>query len=101
MTTNDEQYVPDEEDVRTDYALGGARDTVGDIDHRAIPELEAEFDRFLARVRRAAAEEVGQYIERHHPDGLTEKTTVLGYIDIAADRLGRGIHANGRDRETP
>ena len=54
MTTNDEQYVPDEEDVRTDYALGGARDTIGDIDHRAIPELEAEFDRFLARVRRDA-----------------------------------------------
>ena len=54
MTTNDEQYVPDEEDVRTDYALEGARDTIGDIDHRAIPELEAEFDRFLARVRRDA-----------------------------------------------
>ena len=59
------------------------------------------FEAWLARVRRDAAREVGQYIERHHPDGLTEKTTVLGYIDTAADRMGRGIHANGRDRETP
>ena len=64
-------------------------------------DADAEFDRFLARVRRDAADEVGQYVKRHHPDGLTEKTTVLGYIDTAADRLGRGIHANGRGRETP
>ena len=55
--TTDEQYVPDEEDVRADYAIGGARDTIGDIDYSAIPDLEAEFDRFLARVRRDAWEE--------------------------------------------
>lgn len=63
--------------------------------------LPRAWDEWIARVRRDAAREVGQYIERHHPDGLTEKTTVLGYIDTAADRMGRGIHANGRDRETP
>ena len=55
--TTDDQYVPDEEDVRADYAIGGARDTIGDIDYSAIPDLEAEFDRFLARVRRDAARE--------------------------------------------
>lgn len=55
MKTNDELYVPDEEDVRTAYALEAARDTIGDTDYRAIPEARAEFDRFLARVRRDAA----------------------------------------------
>ena len=99
--TTDDQYVPDEEDVRADYALGGARDTIGDVDHSALPGLGAEFDRFLARVRRDAAREVGQYIKRLHPNGLTAKKSVLADIDIAADRMGRGIHANGRDRETP
>ena len=54
--TTDEQYVPDEEDVRTAYALEAARDTIGDTDYRAIPDARAEFDRFLARVRRDAAE---------------------------------------------
>ena len=50
MTTNDEQYVPTEGQVREQY--------VGD--HRAAyaPEFAAEFDRFLARVRRDAAREV-------------------------------------------
>ena len=57
MTTNDGRYVPDEEDVRTAYALEAARDTIGDTDYRAIPEARAEFDRFLARVRREAARE--------------------------------------------
>ena len=52
--TTDEQYVPDEEDVRTAYALEAARDTIGDTDYRAIPEARAEFDLFLARVRRDA-----------------------------------------------
>ena len=90
--TTDEQYVPDEGQVRA-----WCREGAGDY-----PDVMDEWlDRFLARVRRDAAEEVGQYIKRHHPDGLIEKTTVLAYIDTAADRLGRGIHANGRDRETP
>lgn len=67
-----DEYVPDEEDVRTDYALGGARDTIGDIDYRAIPELEAEFDRFLARVRRDAAREVidGLIADKAHMTAL-------------------------------
>ena len=78
---------------------------VGALRVSGNPDGDLLWDAWLAahdaRVRRDAAREVGQYIERHHPDGLTEKTTVLGYIDTAADRMGRGIHANGRDRETP
>ena len=57
MTTTDGRYVPDEEDVRTAYALEAARDTVGDTDYRAIPEARAEFDRFLTRIRQEAARE--------------------------------------------
>ena len=74
MTTNDELYVPDAEDVRTDYAIGGARDTIGDIDLSDIPELEAEFDRFLARVKRDAWAECAramgastEWISRENP----------------------------------
>lgn len=55
MTTD--EYVPDEEDVREAYALEGARDTIGDLDYEEIPAGRAEFDRFLARVRRDAARE--------------------------------------------
>lgn len=57
MTTNDGRYVPDEEDVRTAYALEAARDTIGDTDYRAIPEARAEFDRFLTRIRQEAADQ--------------------------------------------
>ena len=63
--------------------------------------LPRAWDEWIARVRRDAAREVGQYIKRLHPNGLTAKKAVLADIDIAADRMGRGIHANGRDRETP
>ena len=92
MTTNDDQYTPTEEQVRA-----WCREGVGDY-----PDVMDEWlDRFLARVRRDAAREVGQYIKRLHPNGLTAKKSVLADIDIAADRMGRGIHANGRDRETP
>ena len=63
--------------------------------------LPRAWDEWIARVRRDAAREVGQYIKRLHPNGLTAKKSVLADIDIAADRMGRGIHANGRDRETP
>ena len=79
MTTNDELYVPDAEDVRTDYAMEGARDTIGDIDFSAIPELEAEFDRFLARVKRDAWAECAramgastEWIDRENPHGTKD-----------------------------
>ena len=92
--TSDEQYVPDEQDLEVAWIESEA--SADDIN-----VASAEFDRFLARVRRDAAREVGQYIKRLHPNGLTAKKSVLADIDIAADRMGRGIHANGRDRETP
>lgn len=79
MTTNDELYVPDAEDVRADYAIGGARDTIGDIDYDAIPELGAEFDRFLVRVKRDAWAECAramgastEWIDRENPHGTKD-----------------------------
>lgn len=89
-----DEYVPSDEDMA----------------HWFEGEEDPEYGRALwgtwlaahdARVRHDAAREVGQYIKRLHPNGLTAKKAVLADIDIAADRMGRGIHANGRDRETP
>ena len=49
MTTNDEQYVPSEDEMRHAYWLTRM------LDHHAA--VYAAFDRFLARVRRDAARE--------------------------------------------
>ena len=48
MTTNDEQYVPDEQDLEVAWIESEA--SADDIN-----VASAEFDRFLARVRRDAA----------------------------------------------
>ena len=49
MTTNDDQYVPGEDEMRHAYWLTRM------LDHHAA--VDAAFDRFLARVRRDAARE--------------------------------------------
>ena len=49
MTTNDEQYVPSEDEMRHAYWLTRM------LDHHAA--VDAAFDRFLARVRRDAERE--------------------------------------------
>ena len=79
--TTDDQYVPDEEGVRNAYALEAARDTIGDTDYRAVPEARAEFDRFLARVRRDAAREA--------LDGLYEDASQEYRIGLQGDDQGR------------
>lgn len=89
------EYVPSDQDMREDHVQDRANPNAG---RRTWDAWLATHD---ARVRRDAAREVGQYIKRLHPNGLTAKKAVLADIDIAADRMGRGIHANGRDRETP
>ena len=63
MTTNDEQYVPDEDEMR--YIYG---------DHYAYMREEAtsEFDRFLASVRRDAWTEGCRAAEQYY------KRTVVG-----------------------
>jgi len=49
MATNDDQYVPSEDEMRHAYWLTRM------LDHHAA--VNAAFDRFLARVRRDAAKE--------------------------------------------
>ena len=49
MTTNDDQYVPNEDEMRHAYWLTRM------LDHHAA--VDAAFDRFLARVKRDAARE--------------------------------------------
>ena len=49
MTTNDDQYVPSEDEMRHAYWLTRM------LDHHAA--VDAAFDRFLARVKRDAARE--------------------------------------------
>ena len=49
MTTNDEQYVPSENEMRRAYRISRMFDHYADVD--------AAFDRFLAHVRREVARE--------------------------------------------
>ena len=87
-----DEYVPDEEDVRADYAIGGARDTIGDIDYSALPDLGAEFDRFLARVKRDAAREaLDGYAKREeerfhhlHVNGESAEASKCAYAAMTA-----------------
>ena len=55
MTTNDEQYVPSEDEMRHAYWLTRM------LDHYA--DVNGAFDRFLARVRRDAAREAEARIQ--------------------------------------
>ena len=68
MTVNDEQYVPSDEDVRSVWVVH-ERDC-GWEPHPGDPS--AEFDRFLARVRRDAWTEGCRAAEQYY------KRTVVG-----------------------
>ena len=63
MTTNDDQYVPSEDEMRHAYWLTRM------LDHHAA--VNAAFDRFLARVRRDAAREA--------LDGLADEVTHVNW----------------------
>ena len=65
MTTNDEQYVPDEQDLEAAWIESEA--SADDIN-----VASAEFDRFLARVRRDAWTEGCRAAEQYY------KRTVVG-----------------------
>ena len=50
--------------------------------------------------RAAAVRDAAAYIEYLHPNGLTSKAAVLADLEVAADRISRGIRANGLDVTT-
>lgn len=45
-----------------------------------------------------AVRESARYLNHIMPNGLVNPIAVLADLDVAAIRLGRGLHANGRDR---
>lgn len=56
-------------------------------------------DKHMQEREAEAVRETGRNIERLYPrKGLINRADLLADIEIAADRLGRGIHANGRDK---
>lgn len=65
--------------------------------HRA--HVAEVLDKHMQERESDAVRETARYIERLYPrKGLINRADLLADIEIAADRLGRGIHANGRDK---
>ena len=81
MTTNDEQYVPSDEDMRRQYAVKRM------LDGATRTHAEQEYTRWLAardaRVRRDAAREAldGLAIDLAVTSGYTEAEEVRDYRD--------------------
>lgn len=72
-------------------------------DYDFTPEHRAHVAQVLKQHERereaAAVREAGKYISLLHRGGLVDHRGVLADIEIAADRIGRGFHAGGRDKE--
>lgn len=67
-------------------------------DHRA--HLADVLDKHMQEREAAAVRETSRYLQRIFPrKGLVNRADILADIEIAADRLGRGIHANGREKK--
>ncbi|WP_121866158.1 hypothetical protein [Glutamicibacter nicotianae] len=68
--------------------------------HRA--HLAEVLDKHMQEREAGAVRETSRYLQRIFPrKGLVNRADILADIEIAADRLGRGIHANGGEKETP
>ena len=108
MTTNDEQYVPSEYEMRHAYWLTRM------LDHHAA--VDAAFDRFLARVRRDASVVEAMLTaaltpEPERPDGAEEIEAVLreewtfsdedgggdAFGDLAQRLASRGVRVVGEE----
>lgn len=87
---------PEWEEVRGNYA-----ESVIETRTTTHDEAEAEFDRFIDKVRAESVRETARYIERITPKGLVNRAAALADMNVAADRLERGVHVNGMRRHTP
>ena len=90
MTTNDDQYVPDEDEVRDIY---------GDRYAYMRKEATAELDRFLARVRRDAAREAldGLIADKAHMAALLRAENGGNVEDVLTHY--RDTHYNITEKE--
>src|SRR5690606_40126856 len=67
--------------------------------HRS--HLAEELDKHMQEREAEAVREAGQYIQLLHRGGLVDRKGVLADLEIAACRIERGLHANGREKDTP
>lgn len=71
----------------------------GQAEHRAHQaQVLAQHER---EAKAEAVRESARYLNHIMPNGLVNPIAVLADLDVAADRLSRGLHANGQDRKTP
>ena len=89
MTTNDDQYVPDEAEMRRAYWLTRM------LDHHAA--VDAAFDRFLAHVRRDAEAELDSWMARaYEAEGKLWKAEArIKAVEDALDKADAGKAASG------
>ena len=56
-------------------------------------------DKHMQEREAGAVRETSRYLQRIFPrKGLLNRADILSDIEIAADRIGRGLHANGREK---
>ena len=66
--------------------------------HRA--HLAEVLEKRMQQREAEAVRETSRYLQRIFPrKGLVDRTDILADMEIAADRIGRGLHANGREKE--
>lgn len=67
--------------------------------HRAhVAQVLEQHER---EAKAGAVRESARYLNHIMPNGLVNSIAVLADLDVAADRIGNGLHANGQDRKSP
>ena len=97
MTTNDDQYVPSEDEMRHAYWLTRM------LDHHAA--VDAAFDRFLARVRRDAAREALDGLinecRTEHEEAATNNRVGGMALELHAQQVAMNYRDTHYPEETP
>ncbi len=69
-----------------------------DDQHRA--HFAEVLNKHMQEREAGAVRETSRYLQRIFPrKGLVNRADILADIEIAADRIGRGLHANGREKD--
>lgn len=71
----------------------------GRVEHRA--HVAEVIEQHMQEREAEAVRETSRYLQRIFlRKGLVNRACILADMEIAADRISRGMHANGRDKET-